>query len=85
MLYLSYVNFLKHLDGVIPDVFTKIVSIFDKGIDQELSGLSYDDRLELARFYMEYLQENSPTVQQLRNTEQTLKEKNLLYVTNRQS
>lgn len=34
MLYLSYVNFLKHLEGVIPDVYQKVIAVFDKGIDQ---------------------------------------------------
>jgi len=34
MLYLSYANFLKHMDGVIPEIYTKIIQIFEKGIDQ---------------------------------------------------
>ena len=74
-LYLSYVNFLKHLEGQIPDTFSKIVQVFDKGIE---SGLSIEDRAEIARFYIEYLQESSPSVSQLRSTEASLKQKGLL-------
>lgn len=55
---MSYVNFLKHLEGVIPDTYTKIVQVFEKGIQDSASGLSYDDRSEISRFYLEYLQEN---------------------------
>jgi hypothetical protein len=37
-LYLSYANFLKHLESIIPDSYTKIVGIFERGIaDAELS------------------------------------------------
>ena len=54
-LYLSYANFLKHLDGVIPDVYTKIVSVFEKAIEESISGLKLSDRQEIARFYLEYL------------------------------
>ncbi|CDW82944.1 pre-mrna-processing factor [Stylonychia lemnae] len=79
MLYLSYANFLKHMDGVIPEVYGKITQIFEKGIDHSQSGLNDDDRSELARFYFEYLQENCSSVAILRNTEQILKEKGLLY------
>jgi tetratricopeptide (TPR) repeat protein len=57
-LYLSYANFLKHLDGVIPDVYTKIVSVFEKALDTTSSTLSASDLQEVARFYLEYLQEN---------------------------
>lgn len=69
MLFLSYVNFLKHLEGVVTDVCGKIVQIFEKGIDANQSGLNLDDRLDLARFYLEYLQENSSSVNLIRNTE----------------
>jgi len=54
-LYLSYANFLKHLEGVIPDVYTKIVSVFEKAIEEAISGLQFKDRQEIARFYLEYL------------------------------
>ena len=43
-LYLSYVNFLKHVDGVIPDTYTKIVAVFEKGVDVSAGGLSDEDR-----------------------------------------
>ena len=42
-LYLSYVNFLKHQEGTIPDTYNKIVAVFEKGVDPA-SGLSVDDR-----------------------------------------
>jgi hypothetical protein len=38
------VNFLKHLDGVIPDTYSKIVAIFEKGVDSGAGGLSGEDR-----------------------------------------
>lgn len=81
LLYLSYVNFLKHLAYVpeLPDVFQRVVAVFERGLDSEQSGLSHDDRAELSRFYLEYLSENCQSVAQLRNTEQTLKERGLLY------
>lgn len=66
-------NFLKHLDGVVPDVYTKIVQVFEKGIDETVSGLTFEDRTEIARFYLEYLQENSQSVTFLRATESSLK------------
>ena len=53
-LYLSYINFLKHLEGVIPDLYNKIVQIYEKAIDGG-SGLSATDRIEVARYYMEYV------------------------------
>ncbi len=62
MLYLSYVNFLKHLEGVIPDVTGKIAQIFEKAIDANQSGLSFDDRVEISRFYLEYMQESCSSV-----------------------
>jgi hypothetical protein len=37
-----------------------------------------EDRAEIARFYIEYLQESSPSVSQLRSTEASLKQKGLL-------
>ena len=77
-LYLSYVNFLKHLEGVIPDVYTKIVQVFEKGVDEAVSGLSFDDRSEVSRFFLEYLQENCQIVSYLRQTEATLKLKGLM-------
>ena len=43
-LYLSYVNFLKHLEAVIPDVYTKIVQVFEKAIEETVSGLGLSDR-----------------------------------------
>lgn len=46
------------MDGVIPEVFTKIVQVFEKAIDEKVSGLKYDDRIEIARIYMEYMNEN---------------------------
>jgi len=45
------------MEGVIPDVFQKVVGVFDKGTDEN-NGLNYDERVEIARFYMEYLAEN---------------------------
>lgn len=77
-LYLSYVNFLKHLEGVIPDTYTKIVAIFEKGIDLTAGGLSEDDRQEVARFFLEYLQEYCQSVSFLRATEATLKARGLI-------
>jgi len=43
-LYLSYINFLKHVDGVIPDTYSKIVAVFEKGVDVSVGGLSDEDR-----------------------------------------
>ena len=60
MLCLSYVNFLKHMEGVIPEIFTKITQVFEKAIEE--GDLELSDRSDLAKFYLEYLQENSPTV-----------------------
>ena len=82
MLYLSYINFLKHMEGTISEVFAKITQVFEKGIEE--GGLQQRERADLAKFYFEYLQENSPTVQIIRNTEQFLKEKGLLYVSKSQ-
>ena len=49
-------NFLKHLDGVIPDTYSKIVAVFEKGVDPASShGLNDQDRQEVARFFLEYL------------------------------
>ena len=59
-LFLSYVNFLKHLEGAVPDVYGKIVQVFEKALNEDLSPLSFDDRSEIARFYLEYLQEYAP-------------------------
>lgn len=33
MLYLSYINFLKHMEGVIPEVYQKVVAVFERGLD----------------------------------------------------
>ena len=71
-------NFLKHLEGVIPDTYTKIVAIFEKGIDLTAGGLSEDDRQEVARFFLEYLQEYCQSVSFLRATEATLKARGLI-------
>ena len=77
-LYLSYVNFLKHLEAVIPDVYTKIVQVFEKAIEETVSGLGLSDRQEIARFYLEYLQENCQTVGFLRSTEAAMKSRGLI-------
>ena len=77
-LYLSYVNFLKHLEGVIPDTYSKIVAVFEKGIDLSPGGLAEDDRQEVARFFLEYLQEYCQSVSFLRATEATLKARGLI-------
>lgn len=69
---------MKHLDGVVPDVYTKIVQVFEKGIDETISGLSFEDRSEIARFYLEYLQENCQSVNYLRTTDALLKTKGLI-------
>jgi hypothetical protein len=61
------------LDKVQTDVFSKIVSVFDKAIDPEVTTLSFEDRAEIARFYLEYLQEYAPHVSMLRATEFNLK------------
>ena len=71
-LYLSFVNFLKHLDGLVPDVYSKIIAVFEKALE------TVDDKREVARFYMEYLSEYCQSVSYLRTTEATLKHKNLL-------
>ena len=79
-LYLSYVNFLKHQEGsAIPDVYTKIIAIFEKAMDS--SSLSLEDKREVARFYLEYLQEYCQSVSYLRTTEASLKHKNLILTT----
>jgi len=72
------VNFLKHLEGVIPDTYSKIVAIFEKGIDLSAGGLGEDDRQEVARFFLEYLQEYCQSVSFLRATEATLKARGLI-------
>ncbi len=54
-LYLSYVNFLKHLENYVQDVFGKIVNIFEKATDEQQSGLKEADRVDMARFYLEYI------------------------------
>ena len=77
-LYLSFVNFLKHFEGVIPDTYTKIVAVFEKGIDLAAGGLTEDDRHEVARFFLEYLQEYCQSVSFLRATEATLKARGLI-------
>ena len=76
---MSYVNFLKHLDGVIPDTYSKIVAVFEKGVEPASShGLSDDDRQEVARFFLEYLQEYCQSIAFLRATESSLKAKGLI-------
>ena len=76
-LYLSYVNFMKHQEGgAVTDVYGKIVAIFEKAI--ESSNLAIDDKREVARFYLEYLQEYCQNVSYLRATEANLKHKNLI-------
>jgi hypothetical protein len=76
---LSYVNFLKHLEGVIPDTYTKIVAVFEKGLEPSSSyGLSEDDRSEVARFFLEYLQEYCQNIAFLRATESSLKARGLI-------
>lgn len=60
------------------DVHGKIVSVFEKAMDENLSPLSFDDRSEIARFYLEYLQEYAPAVSHLRATEHTLKDRGLI-------
>jgi hypothetical protein len=50
------------MEGTIPDVFGKIVSIFEKAIDEKVSGLNYDDRLDITKFYLDYMQENCQTI-----------------------
>lgn len=34
MLYLSYANFLRHMEGVIPDIYQKVVAIYERGFDE---------------------------------------------------
>jgi len=66
---------------VIPDVYSKIVAVFDKALDPSSSSCpssSSSDRHELARFYLEYLQENCHQVAALRATEAALKARGLL-------
>jgi hypothetical protein len=46
---------MKHMEGLVPDTFGKIVQVFDRAIDETSSGLSLKDRTEVARFYLEYL------------------------------
>ena len=77
-LFLSYVNLLKHLDNAIPDAYNKIVQVFEKGIDEVASGLSIEDRIEIARFFLEYLQEYCQSISFLRATEASLKAKRLI-------
>lgn len=81
-LYLSYVNFLKHLESSIPDSYSKVVQVFERGIDAA-NGMSHDDRSEIARFFLEYLQENCQSVSFLRSTEASLKAKQLLSTSNK--
>ena len=75
-LFLSYVNLLKHLEGAATDTQGKIVQVFEKGIEE--TGLTIDDRAELARFYLEYLHESCPSIVTLRSTVSTLRSKGLL-------
>jgi len=68
---------MKHQEGgAVTDVYGKIVAIFEKAI--ESSNLAIDDKREVARFYLEYLQEYSQNVSYLRATEANLKHKNLI-------
>ena len=70
---------MKHLEGgVIPDVYGKIVQVFEKALDAQNGGLNIDDRSEVARFFLEYLQENCQSVSFLRATESSLRAKGLL-------
>ena len=48
------------------------MSVFEKAIEApegEEEGLKFEERQEIARFYMEFMQENCMNVAQLRNTE----------------
>jgi len=68
---------MKHQEsGAVTDVYGKIVAIFEKAI--ESSNLAIDDKREVARFYLEYLQEYCQNVSYLRATEANLKHKNLI-------
>ena len=57
LFYLNYVNFLKHLEGRLDDVYTKVCQIFDKAIDEGVNGggLSLVDRIDLSKYYFEYV------------------------------
>lgn len=79
-LYLNYINFLKHIEGTVPDVFSKIVSIFEKAIDEQQGGLKEGDRVDMAKYYLEYMNESCMTVGVIRKTEQALKEKKLIHL-----
>lgn len=58
-----------------PDVYNKIIAVFEKSIEA-LSSI--DEKREVAKFYMDYLSEYCQSVSYLRTTEATLKHKNLL-------
>ena len=66
-LYLSYVNFLKHLDGTLDDVYTKCVHLFEKSLEDGVLG--EDERHEMAWYYSEYLSENCSSINTIRTTE----------------
>ena len=57
VLFLSYCNFLKHLEGHIEDVFLKVCQAFEKAIDDGPNGggLELRDRMEIAKFYFDYV------------------------------
>mmetsp|Transcript_14215 Transcript_14215/g.13778 ORF Transcript_14215/g.13778 Transcript_14215/m.13778 type:complete len:152 (+) Transcript_14215:945-1400(+) len=62
--YLSYVNFLKHMEmggpnSSVSDIFVKVCSLFEKALDEEGAALSLPERRDIAKFYLEYVSENS--------------------------
>ena len=52
--------------------------MFEKAIEESISGLQLNDRQEIARFYLEYLQESCQSVSFLRSTQASLKSRGLV-------
>jgi hypothetical protein len=73
------------LEGVVPDTYSKLVQVFERAVDESQSGLSLDDRIEIARIYMEFMQESCTSVAVLRNTEASLKAKGLLNISKKKN
>jgi hypothetical protein len=87
ILYLSYANLLKHMELAGPaygvsDIYSKMCQLFEKALEEgnsvEYGGvMKQEDRVDLARVYMEYVLENCVSITQIKQIEQGLKNRNL--------
>ena len=85
---LNSMSFLKYMEGSFSqyDFFQMCYQIYEKALFDEGVGssssqseLKQEDKQEVARYFMEFLQEYAPQVSLIRQTESKLKDAQLLY------